>query len=148
VKINRSLSDRRENCHDALKRAEFKGGDPTWALWPAHDYTLRSDQQTAVANAHNALTRYVRALRHHTDQHSPLWSDDPVGQHEFPDGATLAVTLENIGGWRHVKYTDDQHSRIQDVHLPRTYTRELLRKADRIAKQNGLIDTEPPVADE
>jgi hypothetical protein len=143
------LDEERERCRDALDTARVEVADVERARWPWGDANTRTDAQIAAANAHDAVVRYVEAVRACVHNDRERLSDDVAGGHEFPDGATLPVTIADIDEWKDIRYQDQRpNSSIEAVNLPVAYGRELARKADRLAIEYGLLEEEPRRVDD
>ena len=135
-----NLQQRRETCREALQRAYVEVADPERALWPSDNLTGPTQQRDVVEQLNGALYQFVMALRQRSELEPGRWTDDVVGGHEFPDGATLPVKLAHLDKWRGVSYTDESTAGVQTVYLPVAYVRELLRQATAIAETHGFLD--------
>jgi len=137
-----TLEDLSDSAHDELERARLLGVDRDRVLWSNTSPPNWSDEQHAIASTHRALSRYVQHLRAHTDEFGERWTEDLAGGHEFDDGSTLAVSLDEIDAWSNAKYQNvlSRRSTTKEVHLSVAYIRELLRQADAVAREQGFIE--------
>jgi len=131
----------RTRAHKQLRKARFEVADPERALWADVDALNRSDDHAAAAAAQDALIQYIEQLRIRVQSRSERWQEDIAGQHEFPDGTVLPVRLDAVDEWDGIRYRDDLNQYTKTVHLPTAYVRELLRQADKVAEEEGIIET-------
>lgn len=136
------IENQRETCRENLRRARFQVGDPERALWPTIKGSMRDDDHAAAARLHSSVSQFALLLREKTSVDSARWHDRVVDEHEFPDGATLPVTLYQLGEWEDISYKDSNTGKLHSVHLPVAYARELFRKADALAREHDLVDAE------
>lgn len=139
-----TLQKRRETCVENLQRARVDVADPGRALWPAVADRLRDDDQLAAEALHVSLYQYIKSVERESAKDGGRWIEEVVPEHVFPDGATLAVTLQSIEKWNDIRY-EDTDGTVQNVHLPVAYARELLRQVDRFAADRGLVDVDDDI---
>jgi len=141
--MRETLTDLSDAARKDLDRARLLGVERDRVLWPNTSPPNWSDEQHAMASAQRSLSKYVRHLQAHTEDLGDRWHEDLAGGHEFADGSTLAVTLDDVEAWRAAKYQEayNRRSQVKEVYLSVAYTRELLRQANAVAHESGLVKT-------
>jgi len=143
-----SLGESRNTCRQALAQASVDVSDPKRALWPPVSRGNMTREHQTVARCHAAVLDYAEHVEPFANRCSDAWCRE-IATHEFPDGDTLSVALEEIEQWADRRYEIEKTSvheltgrnsdtEYRRVHLPTTYARQCFRTLNECLEQLQL----------
>jgi hypothetical protein len=143
-----TLGDAREKCRQAVARAEVQVSDHDRALWPTKTGSNMSNEQKVAAELHAHLLDFAEHVEPYQNECVKPWTEH-LATHEFGDGDTLPICLDDIERWANRDYIETewrQHELTgrekvttrQRVYIPAQYGRELFRQINGCLENLGL----------